>query len=90
MLTLFIFVCKTGDHLLAPVSQLPTNRWNLFFDVLSLPNQETLTAAELRLTFSTVKNGSNNSVANGQQNRANCLSSATPGDTSAPCHYPAN
>jgi len=60
-----------GDHLLAPVSQLPTNRWNLFFDVLSLPNQETLTAAELRLTFSTVKNGSNNSVANGQQNRAN-------------------
>lgn len=48
-----------GDHLPVPMSGLPTNRWNLFFDIRSLPSQETLTAAELRLTFSGGKNHSN-------------------------------
>lgn len=59
VLTLFIFVCTKGDHLPVPMSGLPTNRWNLFFDIRSLPSQETLTAAELRLTFSGGKNHSN-------------------------------
>lgn len=62
VLTLFIFVCTKGDHLPTLVSGLPTNRWNLFFDIRSLPGQETLTAAELRLTFSTVKNHTNKTV----------------------------
>ena len=69
LMTRFVFVCTTGDHLAASVSQLPPNRWNLFFDVVSLPSYETLTAAELRLTFSATKNGSSDSVSNKRQHR---------------------
>lgn len=84
VLTLFITVCTTGDHLPAPLSQLPPNRWNLFFDVSSLPSREILTAAELRLSFSTVKNGSNDSFPNKQQNRVNVYQVLLPGTAGYP------
>lgn len=60
-----------GDHLSAPVTQLPGNRWKLFFDIFSIPNEEILRSAELHLTFSTTKNASNHSASNGQLRRAN-------------------
>ncbi len=67
---MFIFVCTKGDHLPAPVSGLPANRWNLFFDIASLPSHETLTAAELRLTFSN-KTGHSNKTDPERQHRVN-------------------
>lgn len=70
VLTMFIFVCTKGDHLPAPVSGLPANRWNLFFDIASLPSHETLTAAELRLTFSNITDHANKTVPE-RQHRVN-------------------
>lgn len=83
MLTLFIFVCTKGDHLPAPVSGLPANRWNLFFDIASLPSHETLRAAELRLSFSTVKNHTNETVAE-KQHRVNVYQVLLPGTAGHP------
>lgn len=73
-----------GDLLPSPATQLPPNRWNLFFDTLSLPNKEILTSAELRLTFSTVKNSSNDSVSNGQPKRVNVYQVEVPGTAGKP------
>lgn len=52
------------------MSELPANRWHLFFDVASIPSHETLTAAELRLSFSTTKNHTNDTVSE-KQHRVN-------------------
>lgn len=80
----FCFVCTTGDHLSPLVSQLPSTRWNLFFDVSSLPNQESLTAAELRLTFSALKNGSNDTAPNTQKKRVDVYQVLLPGTPGHP------
>ena len=52
----------TGHPLPGQVSTLPGNTWNVFFDVSSLPSQETLTGAELRLPFSVAKSADSESV----------------------------
>lgn len=70
-----------GDHLPAPLSGLPSNRWNLFFDLASLPSHETLRAAELRLTFSNVKNHTNETE---KQHRVNVYQVLLPGTAGHP------
>ena len=81
VLTLFIFVCTKGVHLPAAVSGLPANRWNLFFDIASLPSHENLRAAELRLTFSNVKNHTNETE---KQYRVNVYQVLLPGTVGHP------
>lgn len=73
-----------GDHLATTVSQLSPNRWNLFFDLSSLPDVETLTAAELRLTFSTVKNASRNAIATTKQHHVKVYQVLLPGTAGQP------
>ena len=57
-----IFLGTTGHPLPGQVSTLPGNTWNVFFDVSSLPSQEALTGAELRLPFSVAKSADSESV----------------------------
>lgn len=84
LITPIISVCTTGDHLATTVSQLSPNRWNLFFDLSSLPDVETLTAAELWLTFSTVKNASRNVIATTKQHRVKVYQVLLPGTAGQP------
>lgn len=62
---------------------MPPHRWNLFFDVASLPLHETLTAAELRLTFSNVKNHTNETVPE-RQHRVSIYQVLVPGTAGHP------
>lgn len=65
-------------------TEVHPNRWSVFFDVLSLPKEETLTTAELRLTFSTKRNSSDDSVPNRQQIRVNVYQVMLPGKAGQP------